>query len=373
MYAKKYLVGALASLGLTIGVGTSADARDLVFGMFLPPKHEANTLGMQPYFDDLRTKSNGSLNWELLAGGQLFSAKATLASVGKGIADGGLAVYSYTQSDLPNAYTITDLHMLGSDFLAATGAMLETVFFDCPECLSDFKNNDVVSIGGYSPGIYKLVCATEVNSLADVKGLRVRTTGPTGRWAEAMGAVPTSMSSAEVPEALRRGIVDCYAGPIAWVDTYKLYDSIKTIVDIPMGIYKGSAFVINRDLWFDFSEEEQRMMLDGMPETIARINVEGYAASDDKARAEASNHDITINSGSDEFKELLAQHIKNDLALVADLAKERNVENPQRIIDAYMENLNEWEAHMAEVGPTVEAFAAALRDRVYSKVDPSKL
>lgn len=364
---------AVAAGIVVIAASHTAVAKDFVFGMFLPPKHEANTLGLQPYFDKVKEKSGGELNWQLLAGGQLFSGKATLSSVGKSIADGGLAVYSYTQSALPNAYTITDLHMLGTDPLAATGATLETLFFDCPECLGDFKKSNVVPIGGYSPGIYRLVCAKEVAGLDDVKGLKVRTTGPTGRWAETMGAVPTSMSSAEIPEAMRRGIVDCYAGPVAWVDTYKLYDVVKSIVDVPMGIFKGGSFVINRASWDGMSSEQRKLMLAEMPQAIARIAVDGYAASDEKARANAAKHDIKINPGGQAFMKLLNEHIEKDLALVAEFAKKRRVENPQRIIDVYVKNLEAWEKHMEKVGHSTDAFAAALEKRIYGKLGPDSL
>lgn len=367
------IVGAALAGGLAFGVAGAATAKEYVFGMFLPPKHEANVLGMEPYFEKLKKETGGKVAWSLLAGGQLFSGKATLSSVGKGIADGGLAVFSYTQSDLKHAYVMTDLHMLGSDPHAANAAVLQTLFFDCPECLADFTGNNVVPIGGYSPGIYRLVCAKPVKGLEDMKGLKVRTTGATGRWVEAIGAVPTNMSSDEVPEAMRRGLVDCYAGPMAWMDTYKLYDIVKAALDVPMGIFKGGAFVINRDTWKALPDADKRTMLKLMPETVARISVEGYSMLDDKARETAAKRGIAVGDGGPALAKLLKEHIGKELKVVVDLAEKRGVKNGQQIVDTYIRNLDAWEALMAKTDGSTDAYAKLLWERIYSKIDPAKL
>ena len=55
-----------------------AFGKDMVYGSYLPPKHNVNTHGLAPLFKAL----GPDVPWKLVTGSQLFSGKATLKSVG---------------------------------------------------------------------------------------------------------------------------------------------------------------------------------------------------------------------------------------------------------------------------------------------------
>ncbi len=70
----------------------------------------------------------------------------------------------------------------------------------------------------------------KINSLDDIKGLKVRTMGPTmARQAKMLGMVPTSISGSEAGVALERGIVDGLYTSIEGLYGAKWYEYVKVI------------------------------------------------------------------------------------------------------------------------------------------------
>lgn len=370
---KRFLSFIPLALTMAVFVTGPAAADKYTFGNFMPPKHPGNTIGTAPYFATLKKQSGGSLDWKLMAGGQLFSAKATLASVGKGIADGGFAIPSYTRSDLPNYFTITDLHIFGDDVLSSSAAVLKTGFFDCPECKADWRKNGTVLIGGYSPGIYNLVCNSVVKTIADVKGKRIRTSGATARWAKALGGVPRSMTVSDIPEALQRKAIDCYAGPVAWVQTYKLYGAVKSVLKYPMGLYKGGGWVVNAKAWDKMGTDNRKLMLKAMPKTIAATMIKGYVDADVIAFKKLKEAGAVITPGGADMAALMAAHRKKDALLAVNSAKKRGVKDPQKIIDSVLGNIAAFDKKVAASGRSIDAYARLLWDEIYSKLDADKI
>jgi TRAP-type transport system periplasmic protein len=180
------------------------------------------------------------LPMQLVAGGQLYGARAALPSLSRGIADAGPVVTTYYASELKHVNILSNLMMLADDPLIMLGATVDTIFNDCPQCLEDFRNQRTVYLAGYAAGGYSLLCNRQVTTLAEVTGKRVRTTGPLGRLANAMKATPVSMTVSDFVEALRRGMVDCVMGPVAFFQAYPIADSVTHIYDYGRGCSTAS-------------------------------------------------------------------------------------------------------------------------------------
>src|SRR5690606_22159095 len=96
---------------------------------------------------------------------------------------------------LPNSVVISDMMPYGHDPIAVAGASLQTQLLDCPQCQKDFTDNNLVFLGGHVPTPYRLLCSSDVKSLADIKGLRMRGgSGAMARIAEALGGTPVNMN-----------------------------------------------------------------------------------------------------------------------------------------------------------------------------------
>jgi TRAP-type transport system periplasmic protein len=367
---------AVALVGLAVAAGSPAEAqKKYTYNSYLPPGHLVNTQGVAPMLKEIEEGTKGSLTWTHLAGGQLFGAQAILASVGRRIAEaGGALLPSYTQSELRHHFIISDHHAFGADFHAANGAAHQTLLLDCEECQEDFKKQNVIMLGMYSVADYSLLCNKPVTSLADVKGLRVRTTGALSRMGRAMGATPVGMTSQDMVEALGRGQIDCAMGPVAWLVAYPIQDSVTHILEYGAGVYPGIGFMsMNLAAWNELSTDEKKVILRALPGAAARVNF-GYAADGHKARALAAEKKITHTQLNEaDVADFLAKHRENEKKVIAENARKRGVKNPEKIIDAYLANLEKWEGIMKQVGDDPDKYAAALWEHVYSKLDPAKM
>ena len=101
---------------------------------------------------------------------------------------------------------------------------METVYFNCPECLEEVKKLNAVPLGGWTTSAYLLSCTTPVKSLADLKGKRVRATGGNAEMFKMAGAVPVGATLVEAVSLLQRGGLDCQHGIADWLRTFGYAD-----------------------------------------------------------------------------------------------------------------------------------------------------
>lgn len=377
----------LAAAAIAFAVSPASAQKQYTYGQWLPPKHNVNLYGLAPMFKEL----GSDVPWKLVTGGQLFSAKSTLKSVGNGTAEAGLVVPSYSRTSLKHAFVIADLLMLGENELIMNGAALETYFMDCPECLNDYKKNDTIYLAGYGVGGYSLLCRQEgIKTMADVKGLKLRTTGALGRWARAMGGTPVSMTMGDVPEAIKRGQIDCIVGPIAWLKSYPIEDSIKSVLNYGYGSYSGLGLVVmNRKAWDSYSDAQKIKFWNALPGATARTVIDGYIGDDLRARAMAKGLGIAIYPGGNDIKQLWDEHKKNEVATAVKNATKLKAKDPQKIADAFVKNIAKWTKIVNDAGlgnmianatpgegglkAATEKYRQLMVEHIYSKVDPLKL
>jgi len=113
------------------------------------------------------------------------------------------------------------------------------------------------------------------NSLADFSGMRVRATGGLGKAFEAVGGVPTSVTSSEAYNAMESGVVDT----VAFAQHAHL--SFRTI-DIATwwteNLNPGTVncpVVVNSDAYNDLSDEHRAILDESVPEAI-EFYIENY-------------------------------------------------------------------------------------------------
>lgn len=382
----RHLAVSLAAAALVWSAAAANAQKTYTYGQWLPPKHNVNLKGLKPMIEELGKE----VPWKLVTGGQLFSAKTSLKSVGNGTAEAGLIVPSYTRTSLKHAYIIADMLMLGENELVMNAAGLDTLFFDCPECLGDYAKAGTIYLSGYGVGGYSLLCRKKVMNFADAKGLKLRTTGALGRWARAIGGTPISMTMGDVPEAIKRGQIDCIIGPIAWIKSYPIEDAVKYVYNYARGSYSTVGLVVmNRKAWDAYSVAQKKKMWAAQPGAIARSMIDGYLGDDIRSRVMAKKLGIVITPGGPDVEPTWESHKKNEIATVIRNAKKLKVKDPKNIVDAMLRNIKKWTKIIDESGltntiaaagpkegelkPASEIYRKLLVKHIYSKIDPTKL
>jgi len=354
-----------------LATASLSEAKDYLYGSFLPPQSNIHKFGVEPFIADVKAATNGSVNFSLRAGGQLFGGRETLRSVGGGVADAGVVIMSFTQAALKNVFTIVDMALLIENPLAAQGAALETIYFNCPECLADFRQNNTVLLATYGLTPYVLMCNSDVKDLADVHGKRIRTSGPNARWAKAMGGTPVGMGVADMIEGIQRGQIDCIIGPFAWITNYKIESHVKSVIDFPMGVFLGAAHaVLRRETWMGFSEAEKQAVLRAAPKSSSSITLLGYHAEDKGARASARKHNIVVRKGSQKFRDLLTKSKAGEMAAVIEAASKRGVRGK---VDKWNRIIADAKIDVGDLDSAHATYSKILWEEIYSKLDPGKM
>lgn len=363
----KIAVAAGALVGMALS--SPASARDLIYSTFLPSEHHLTKHVFVPFADEVRTKTNNSVNMEVVPGGALAGARETLGAIEDGTIDAGYVIDIYTPSQLPQTALLADLALQVSDARAATAAMNETVLLDCAECRDTLAKHNVVPLGYVSTSTYKLYCTSKVASIADFKGKRFRATSAWAPLIESLGGTPVSVPTSELFEGLQRGAIDCSVGPISHLQSYSLFELVKNVNEMSIGAYSGSLVLdMRKETWDALTDEERATILDVTPKYVA-AGIYSYLAEDDAVVVEAKAKGISLDAPADDFKAAYAEH--NKAALAAAIAKGKadpSISNPEELVSTYLDNLSKWVGIMQKIGPDQAAYEQALRDEIYSKL-----
>lgn len=265
-----------------------AQGKPLAYSNFLPQTHATNHYALEPLFKAVDKRTNGSLKIELHPGGVLVGGKGTLQAIKDGLIDGGVVISLYIQNEIPLNTALSDLAFFSDDPLATMGAINETILLECKECLEEYRKYNTEFIGTYASTAYKMMCKKPVQSLADLKGLKMRAPGTVyARWATEVGGVPVNITNAEAYEALQRGQLDCVIGALSWLQTLSLWDHAKSVIDLPMGAYFGGAMIaINAGKWKQIPAADREAFIAEVPAALANVAV-GYDEDDQKVVAQA--------------------------------------------------------------------------------------
>ena len=163
----------------------------------------------------------------------------TLSAVGKGVADMGAAMGGATVTENPHWSTLS-LTGAGKDQWAIMQAVSEMINTN-EEILAEMDNHNVVPSHGYFPGTPVLVLKKPVESLKDIRGLRIRVATPdeASAWAK-LGAESVTLSIPELYDSIDKGVIDGTVLTITWCDTLKLMEvapywyRLSTTSSVPM-------------------------------------------------------------------------------------------------------------------------------------------
>ncbi len=368
----------LASVALAAGLAMSpASAIELVYGTGSGAKSRINVDAMEPFFKETTAASKGSITWKYLPGNQIVTIRSALKGVRDGIVDVGMVVPVFVRKDLIHNNIIYDtIHLGHEDPVAAAGAAHETMMLNCPACLGEWKKNNQFLLASYAGSPSVLVCRDPVKTIADLKGKKVRGGGATHRLVQAIGGTPISTPPQELALALERGGLDCAVMALNWMVSFGIHDLAKHVLDYPMGSSRGLALMtMRRDSWKKLTSEQRKILWDHAPMASARALMIAYMKLDDDYRAKIGpSKGVKFYQAGPDIKQAIDNLIKNEENAIAGAIKKQGAKNPDRIVKAFLKNLEKWQKiSKDEIKGNVEAYAKALKREVYDKVDPDKL
>src|SRR4030042_579405 len=191
----------------------------------------------------------------MFPGETLTKAPLIYDGVVKGISDIGFSVLAYTRGKFPLTEVI-DLPIGIKSGLAATKLINEYYKKFNPK---EFDEVKVMYFHAHGPGI--LHTKTAVNTLEDVKGMKIRCTGLAAKIVAALGGAPVAMAMGETYDALSRGVVEGSMAPQEALNTWKWGEVVKSTTECWGASYSTGFFVVmNKDKWKSLTPDIQRII-----------------------------------------------------------------------------------------------------------------
>ena len=204
--------------------------------------------------------SGGALTVENNWGGALFPTTAALDSMSTGVADLGLVVGPYSQSEMPEL-ALGGIPMVNASPWVMMNAMHE-LFTTNETILSRLEDRNLVFINFYALPTALLGCNDgQIGSVADVDGVKVSRTNSMSDLFQPLGGNMVNMPIYEVYQSMQTGLIDCTVTYGYFAAATKLDELLKTITPIEMSSSIVLATVMNKDSFESLSEDEQAAVL----------------------------------------------------------------------------------------------------------------
>jgi len=371
-----YTRRALMAGGAMIALATSAHAADQLSYAGGWPPNSGPTGALENYAKSVEENSGGNLTMKVYPLSLLSFAESN-AGLKDGLADLSTILTPYFSAEFPTLNMISEFSTLMEldglsgerSSLAFAGAVSEYVLLNCPSCKEEVAAQNQVYMGAGSTTSYALQCVVPVTSPAELKGKRIRAGGAYwARWAEAMGAVPVSISINETFEALSQGVLDCTASNPAELVNFSFIDVVKHVyTGLPGGQFTVPT-MMNLDRWQGLGDEEKAALMKSNARLAAEMTWV-YLEEASKGMNDSRAKGIEVAAASDELNTMNQKFIEEDLAAIVDSYREKfGVENGEDAIAGMRELAARW-TKLIEGVENVDQLADLYWNEIYSKID----
>ena len=227
----------------------------LNYSNFFPAPHKNSVLAAE-WGKEIEKRTKGEVQVTMFHGGTLTPAPAVYDGVAKGISDVGMSVLSYTMGKFP-LMEVLDLP-LGSR-TAATATRMVNDFYKKfkPKEMDEVQ---IMYLHAHGPAFVHNK-SKAIATLEDLKGMKIRGTGTTGKIVSYLGATAVGMPMPETYDAISRGVAEGVVCPMEALQGWKLGEVVKQTTQNFGTAYSLSFFVaMNKGKWNSFTPEIRKII-----------------------------------------------------------------------------------------------------------------
>jgi TRAP-type C4-dicarboxylate transport system substrate-binding protein len=269
----------LLVLGLAAAAPAPAGAEiTLTYSNFFPPTHIQSKLA-ESWCQEVAKRTGGEVKVQYFPGQTLTKARQVYDGVVQGMSDVGMALFGYTRGRFPLMEAV-DLPLGYTSGKVAT--QVANAFYQKfqPKELSDTQ---VMYLTAHGPGILHTK-RTPVKSMADLKGLKIRSHGTTAKLVKALGGTAVAMPMPELYQSLQKGVVDGAFYPVEVNKGWKMAEVVDYMTRNDAVAYTATFFVVmNKDKWASIPAKHQKTIQEINQEWIAKHG-EAWDSSDQAGR-----------------------------------------------------------------------------------------
>ena len=357
------------------GSGGESEERTLkVQEIFAPGEAFADST--QAFGDAVTEATDGSVSFEYFWSNSVVPTNEIAGAMNDGLLDMGRIQPPASPADFPTMNWLSSASSLNTQafpagLLQKIGAHLEFAMASetgSAQLDSELRNLGIQYIGAFAlVQQYDLFCSKPVTSLDDFAGLKVRVAGQA--WVdeiENLGGEPVTLLPEEIYEGFQRGIVDCVMTyPTHYVNS-GLWELGGYYVPLKLNGWNQDGLTISNAAWDSLDETQQAAMYGAVKDWLRVFvgrQLDGYWRFMTEG---AEEHGIEYLDPDSEIQDRIDEHhdvVLEELAAAAP----SGVEDPQAIVDEYVELHEKWLGTIEELGFDVEGngvndFLAGLED-----------
>jgi len=339
---------------------------------YMPDSHPLGNLGYHDFAKDLRERTNGAVDFKVFAGGVLVPPRASLSAIGDNIAQIGFFAGTYTPKELPIANLVGALAFENTDPLVQLFAVTEFSLTN-PAQLEEWQRNRVVFGGGYATPPYNLFCTSEIRTLDDMRGKKLRMPGGVyERWARHLGAVSVNVSSNEMYTGLEKGALDCAANANDALKSHSLWEVAKFTTLSEAGVYySGAMYAYNPTFWAKLTPEQRKTLFDTMAIHMVRTTV-GYEVMHNEILEWAKQNGVKVIEPAEDMKRKTAEFVEQERKDLVTRAEQEGLRNAESLVNEYLRLVAKWDERLTAVDRRDEkALVALLSGEIYGRIDPA--
>jgi TRAP-type transport system periplasmic protein len=283
-----------------LGLAAAATAQTtLTISSWAPPNHLMTKVFIQGWAEEVEKATQGRVKFRTLAK-HPSAPPGAYDAVRDGLVDVTFTGPNYT----PARHIVTELGELpgGGATSYINSVAFNRIYWRHLDKANEFKGVRLLGLFTHGPGqIFNT--KRPINSLADLKGLKMRTGGGAAeKLARALGITTLVKPAPESYELLSTGVADGIFFPIESVPTFKLESLVKHVTLFPGGIYNVVfALIMNEDKWNKLPKADQDAILTVSGEHLSKRIGRAWDAADLAGFEIARKAGISIVEAKPEF------------------------------------------------------------------------
>jgi TRAP-type C4-dicarboxylate transport system substrate-binding protein len=258
MNARRTFLAAAIGAAVTLAGGTGAVHAQVKWDMPTPyPDTNFHTKNIRQFADDVAKGTGGKLQITVHPAGSLIK----MPEIKRAVQTGQVPIAEVLMSVLSNEAAVFAFESV--PFLATTSDKQRKLWGAAkPHIEKRLDGQGMMLLYSVAWPPSAIHTKKEVNSLADMKGVKLRAYNPaTMRFGELAGAVPVLVPAPEVTQAFSTGIIDAQINsPAGAVDT-QTWDFTKFLYDAQVISPQNMVFV-NKAAWAKLDAATQKVVMD---------------------------------------------------------------------------------------------------------------
>lgn len=238
--------------------------------------------------------SDTEILWTEAYAGALFNAPNALEGVETGLADLAWVGTIFEPSKLPlqNVHFYAPFAVSNVHHLTEIGNELHDTV---PALNEQWDKYNQKFLGAMADGSYHLITNKPINSLEDLKGMKLLAGGAVATWLEGTGATAVNSAFPEFYNSISTGVADGAVMTINGMLPFKIHEVAPYITLVDMGGPITGALTINKDTW-DFLPEDVQGVLTDLGREYSTMVADSVAAREEKFLVMMQDQGATVST-----------------------------------------------------------------------------